>query len=179
MQFWPLTQTLTQYIALISLYILTIDCFIKKTANVDNLFRKTQEYVMRILVYRFMLHSEQLAPPPPTQIPRGILPPHPGQLAAMGWSYPGLANPQKTGQNLMQKDFIFVLNKKFFYRNMGKLIFMCICIFYLIRGNWGPEYYGLTSLHLCQKTWQTPFQKTIYHLIDFPIKQSFEYYIDH
>ena len=32
---------------------------------------------------------------------------------------------------------------------------MCICIFHLIGGNWGPEYSGLRSLQLCQKTWQT------------------------
>ena len=39
----------------------------------------------------------------------------------------------------------------------------------------GCEQTSLRSLHLCQKTWQTPLQKTIYHLIDLPIKQSFEY----
>ena len=37
---------------------------------------------------------------------------------------------------------------------------------------------NIVALEACtsaRKTWQTPFQKTSYHLMDFPIKQSFEY----
>ena len=154
---------------------------------------------MSVPVYRFILHPGQLAPrgwsccwaacPPGVKIPQGILPPTLGSLPP-GVKLPLGSLPPRGEDTLAwaacppPQENLTELNAGRFYvfkikilRNMGKLIFtcVCICIFFLVWGNWGPEYSGLRSLHLCQKTWQTPFWKIIYHLIDFPIKQSFEY----
>ena len=60
--------------------------------------------------------------------------PWPGQLAPY---------PEKTWQNVIQ--ILLLLNKNLYDRNMVKLFFMHICIFYPIEGNWVPEYNSLRS----------------------------------
>ena len=156
-------------------------------------------------VYRFILHPGQLPPPPPlgwsclwaacppgVKIPQGILPltwaacprgwsclwaacpprvkiPWPGQLAP---------HPQKTWQNNAERFYFFKIKILIVETRENWSLHVCAYASF----SWQEEiegwniYSGLRSLQLCQKTWQTPFKKTIYHLIDFPIKQSFEYY---
>ena len=93
--------------------------------------------------------------PPGVKLPLGSLPP--GGEDTLSWA--ACPPPQENLTELNAERFYFLKNKNPYNRNMGKLIFICvcICIFFLIGGNWGPEYSGLRSLHLCQKSWQTPF----------------------
>ena len=60
--------------------------------------------------------------------------PWPGQLAP---------HPEKTLHNFIE--ILFFFNKNLYDRNMAKLFFMRMCIFYPIWGNWGPEYNSLRS----------------------------------